>query len=601
MKRTAFGKLLLAAWAVGFIAACSSDFLQAQKKDVGPMRLESFGDLWADFDPEARPLDVEVIRTETHDGIDVQVLRYTSLMWNGKPIRIFARYGHPEGKGPFPGALYVHGGGGTASAAEVVDMVRRGYACLSFDWTGPRKKRKEYTDWPEGVGSSYAFGKENRLYHAVCAAMRGVTFLKRRPEVDGDRIGEFGISWGGYITWLLNAVETRLTCCVAIYGCGAIREPGHPPRTYTKAYEGRWRVLESNFEPQNAGPFQKAPILYLTGLNDFFGWPRAGTRLLKTVTVPSRQVFSPGINHGVDPQAARTAYAFFDRYLKGGGALVKSPALELSVDPKSDRLKATIAVDRPDEVEAVRLDYSLGEAHDPGRCWRFLSVDGDGAIRTAAVPVFDPDQPVVATAQVTYKDGYRLSSLLIEVTPSALGDVKATLEPKRTLGDFSKGLDGWSSDYQSVHLFGQKRALAIDPDGFEGKPCLKVVPLSEPSKNYRVNCWAPGDPQYRARGAKAFTLKVKGARKFMWFSAYKNYRYVGSQRFMARVKLPDDPDVWHTVTVSADAFEPTGKTKRTHKGVGPLDSFDGVQVIHIGGPSGENVEVRIADVRWVEE
>ena len=101
-------------------------------------------------------------------------------------------YGKPAGAGKFPAILHIHGGGQTTSPRDIAEMVKRGYACFSFDWTGKTKDRTEYTDWPKEINSHYAVKpspKVNKLYHAALAARRGITFLTQRPEVDADRIG----------------------------------------------------------------------------------------------------------------------------------------------------------------------------------------------------------------------------------------------------------------------------------------------------------------------------------------------------------------------------------------------------------------------------
>src|SRR5258706_14190193 len=44
----------------------------------------------------------------------VQEVYYEGEPFHGKTTRVFAYVGRPEGKGPFPGVVLVHGGGGKA-------------------------------------------------------------------------------------------------------------------------------------------------------------------------------------------------------------------------------------------------------------------------------------------------------------------------------------------------------------------------------------------------------------------------------------------------------------------------------------------------------
>ncbi len=47
-----------------------------------------------------------------------------------------------------------------------------------------------------------------------------ITYLQQRPEVDPDRIGAFGFSYGGALSPYLAAVDKRVKCCVGALGVG---------------------------------------------------------------------------------------------------------------------------------------------------------------------------------------------------------------------------------------------------------------------------------------------------------------------------------------------------------------------------------------------
>ena len=44
----------------------------------------------------------------------IQEVYYEGENFKGKPTRVFAYYGKPDGAGPFPAIILVHGGGRTA-------------------------------------------------------------------------------------------------------------------------------------------------------------------------------------------------------------------------------------------------------------------------------------------------------------------------------------------------------------------------------------------------------------------------------------------------------------------------------------------------------
>src|SRR5438270_13201300 len=61
-------------------------------------------------------------------------------------------------------------------------------------------------------------------YHAVAAVIRGCSLLAARTEVDPNRIGITGISWGGYLTCIVAGLDDRLKVAVPVYGCGFLHQ-----------------------------------------------------------------------------------------------------------------------------------------------------------------------------------------------------------------------------------------------------------------------------------------------------------------------------------------------------------------------------------------
>ena len=66
----------------------------------------------------------------------VQEVVYEGEPLAGKQTHIFAYYAHPDGPGPFPGMVLVHGGGGTAFADWARHWAERGYAAIAMDLAG---------------------------------------------------------------------------------------------------------------------------------------------------------------------------------------------------------------------------------------------------------------------------------------------------------------------------------------------------------------------------------------------------------------------------------------------------------------------------------
>ena len=107
--------------------------------------------LWAGYDPRAEPLSVEVVRQWREDGLVLRYICYTVGTFKGKPARMAAFYGFPEGDRNLPAVMHLHGGGQRAFLNEVRRFAKRGYATLSINWGGREMETARpgdsNTDW----------------------------------------------------------------------------------------------------------------------------------------------------------------------------------------------------------------------------------------------------------------------------------------------------------------------------------------------------------------------------------------------------------------------------------------------------------------------
>jgi fermentation-respiration switch protein FrsA (DUF1100 family) len=81
-----------------------------------------------------------------------------------------------------------------------------GYVALTFDYKG----------WGESGGP------RSRLapYSRVADVQAALTFLGVQPEVDAERLGIYGTSYGGAIVVWTAAVDSRVKCVVSVVGIG---------------------------------------------------------------------------------------------------------------------------------------------------------------------------------------------------------------------------------------------------------------------------------------------------------------------------------------------------------------------------------------------
>ena len=342
----------------------------------------------------------------TTDGL-VQEVWYEGEPKNGQPTRILAYCGRPAGLAPgqrAPAVLLVHGGGGRAFKDWASHWAGRGYVALAMDtagqgidgqphdWAGP--DQSDTTKFRPFQDSEI---REMWTYHAVAAILRGHSLLISCAEVDAERIGITGISWGGYLTCITAGVDSALKAAVPVYGCGYLGDNSvwrdHALATLTADERDRWLRW---FDPSVWLPGARCPMLFLNGTKDFAYPPDSYRKTYQLVPAAQRTIaVRVDLPHG-HIWTFGEVDAFMDHALKPG----------------------------PDTPALVRLGETT-PAHG-----------------IATAPVLAGPRPVSTTLHFTSDTGdwtaRQWSEVAAEVTPDA---VQAALPPQRPLTFFFTATD----------------------------------------------------------------------------------------------------------------------------------------------------------------
>ena len=255
------------AWIILLLALCLSARV-APADEPGPVKWPP--DAWAcPANDPAPEFQAEGVKAIFFDG----------LPWKGKPTRVFAWVGVPklDPGTKAPGIVLVHGGGGTAFDAWVRLWVSRGYAAIAMDTCGcvPKgtygKWQRHEAGGPPGWG---AFDQADEPimdqwpFHAVADVILAHSVLRGMPEVDRDRTGVTGISWGGYLTCVVSGLDDRFRFAAPVYGCGFLGEDSAwtPELKRLGAKGERWLAM---WDPSHYLKAGKMPKLWVTGTNDF--------------------------------------------------------------------------------------------------------------------------------------------------------------------------------------------------------------------------------------------------------------------------------------------------------------------------------------------
>ncbi|QEF98327.1 Acetyl xylan esterase (AXE1) [Stieleria maiorica] len=208
-------------------------------------------------------------RTET-----IRPIYYDALDYEGRPTKVFAWLGLPSNRsGKVPGIVLVHGGGGTAFRQWVEKWNEKGFAAIAIAHEGQAERREAPRKWakhqwpgPPRAGHYQDVSKplqDQWMYHALADTILANSLLRSLPEVDQDKVGVMGVSWGGVITSTVMGIDTRFAFTIPTYGCGKMAD-----------VDNHWGAAlgDNTFYRQVWDPLHYLPNATMPTL--WFSWPQ---------------------------------------------------------------------------------------------------------------------------------------------------------------------------------------------------------------------------------------------------------------------------------------------------------------------------------------
>jgi len=365
------------------------------------------------------PLNPKVLTRSEKDGIVTEEVMFHSEMDGKKSVDIFAYFCYPKGAKKLPAFIWNQAGLGKASTYFPELGAKRGYAVLCIDNPMPGYRSTG------GYGVSLDLKgdpKQNGIYHTAVALLKAVSYLRSRPEVDKNRIGMAGSSWGGFFTTLMAGIDPRLKAASAMFGCGSLQLGNgwwsEPKNTEAdKAYREHWRTT---LDPAWRLPKSKVPIGWFTGANDQFYWMPALMSSYAMAGGPKHLTLMPNYNHGLPPELDDQVFAWLDVYLRKKPPFITvSPVSVVKRNGKPyARWTFTAVKERP--VTNAELILSYGESGNwVGRKWETLPAKIAGQQCEVELP--DNPQTCYIGGAIVDQQQYRYSTPLLRVNLKELG------------------------------------------------------------------------------------------------------------------------------------------------------------------------------------
>ena len=239
----------------------------------------------------------------------------------------------PKGDGPFPALICIHGMGGAPEGlcgltAQVdyhnrfgLQAVQRGYVVLAPLNINSGQKRSWLDRKAIMVGQRLQALEQVKL-------IRAVDYLSERKDVDPNRIGAYGISWGGRSVMNLAALDRRVAAC-AISGhfndlVPKMLTPSPHYTAYIETDEGYaffWKQVPLFNEADVVSLICPRPVFIEQGRQDRVAYWEMSQHAFQPVKeiyeklgIGERAVYS--VFEGGHEVHAVEAFQFFDRWLK---------------------------------------------------------------------------------------------------------------------------------------------------------------------------------------------------------------------------------------------------------------------------------------------
>ncbi len=310
-----------------------SDFLE----HIGPL-------------PERTPLNARIMGRLPGNGYRVEKILFESRpgFWVSSLLYL------PPGDEPRPGILFPCGHSENGKAAEAYQqtcilLAKNGFVVLCYDPIG-QGERKQLIE-ADGTGQYRATSEHMvegvapiLLGHSLATymiwdAMRGIDYLRSRPEVDPERIGCTGNSGGGNLTSYLMALDDRIDC--AAPGCfiTTTRRKNDSPGPGDAEQNIHGQIAFGMDHPDYLIMQAPSPVLICSATKDFVpiagSWEafRQAKRIYTTLGFSERvDLIETNASHGYTTQLRVGATRWMRRWLSGIDDAIEEAPSQIASD-----------------------------------------------------------------------------------------------------------------------------------------------------------------------------------------------------------------------------------------------------------------------------
>ncbi len=455
------------------------------------------------------PLDARVLKSSVQDGLVTEEVEFTSdLDRDGKPVRIFGILAYPEGARALPAVLWGQGGMSPAGVWAPHLYAKKGY--VGFNITMPHKQ------WPPWDPLDTEHPADANLVRFTIAHLRAITYLVSRPEVNPDRIGMGGSSYGGYFATMVTGLDPRIKAGMSFFSGGCHDQGTHLPQFTGLKTREALDVFRQVADGATALRSRAVPFLWGVAANDhWFQLPAVMATYAGTAGDGKRMAIAPLWAHGFDEAMDNQLFDWFDVHLKGTRPPYHAVSA-LTVTNRDGRLLAEWNWTPQTAVRKADLVVSWGRVL-PWHGWihryhHVVAATVSGNVARAAIPVPDPGLEILAYGNTVDEGGVTISTMPVAVMPSKSGILKPAggfVINAYPLGGFE------AADTDFLGRLGELPGTAATNVFREGRQSLRFANLNKPvalklfhvsGKGHVLTAWIRAEPaaEIRVRVAGVF-------------------------------------------------------------------------------------------------
>lgn len=441
------------------------------------------------------PLESKVYPASTVKTVVIEEIEYTAEILSGKPVRIFGILAYPKGGTNLPAIYWSQGGMYAAGPYWPQVWAAKGYFCLNVTL-------------PHDVYNSFdRFATENpadgNLTHLAVVQMRGITYLTQRREVDAQRIGIGGSSYGGFFATLISGADPRVKAGMTFFTSGNHQLGTNYPqfnRLRTTDEVGIWM---GTIDPAWRLKRRAVPMLFAVAANDHWMHLPAACKTFEDSIGDKRLAIVPNWYHAFPANVDQELVDWFDVYLAKTRKPYNLPSA-IRVTKTDGRLMAQWSWTGDNPVRKAELIVAYGRTrpwHD-GWLFRFhhaVAARVEGSTAAAEVPLPEEGLESLVYGNLTDDNDVLVSTLPLALRPEDVQGVKATPLRLNTalVSDFSpeemtfvsRHGESVAGKIDQAEKQTGAQSLRVDPAPKSPQPTVAMKLGHIPGHSHRLSLW----------------------------------------------------------------------------------------------------------------